>query len=151
MQEILSKKLHAYIIENNPDLALSLQQENRLADYLKENLTSVDGLLNQLLKENKPTYIVEELCLKEMTQPLRPSRFQYIKQIFEEVCLGSLGEDPGQVHWKLSQYRILNYEIINLIAICQPLFDAFQFSINNEDDPHLRYTIKKTIEDYLKL
>lgn len=142
MQEILSKKLHAYIIENNPELLLTLQHQNKLTDYLKQNLVSIDALLNQLLRENKPVYLVEEMCLREMTQSLRPSRFQYIRQILEEEC--------DKEYWRLLQCRILNYEIINLIAICQPLFDAFQFSINNEDDPHLRYTVKKTIEDYLK-
>lgn len=148
MQEVLSKKLHAYIIENNPELLLTLQQENKLKDYLEQNLASVDPLLNQLLNENKPVYLIEELCLNEMTQSLRPSRFQYIRQILEEVRLGS-SEENGQLYGQLSQHRILNYEIINLITICDPLFDAFQFSINNEDDPHLKYTIKKTIEEYI--
>jgi hypothetical protein len=150
MQEILAKKLHAYIIENNPELLLSLQQENRLTDYLKQNLASVDTLLNQLIRENKPLYLIEEMCLEEMTQALRPSKYQYIRQVIEEVCHETTVGEPGRKYRCFTQYKILNYEIINLIAVCQPLFDAFQFSTNNEDDPHLKYTIRKTVEEFVR-
>ena len=75
MQETLLRKLHEYIRDNNPDFLLTLQDENRLTDYLNESVASVDGLIHQLVAENQPPSVIEVQCMDELTKPLRPSRY----------------------------------------------------------------------------
>jgi hypothetical protein len=141
MQELLIRKLHEYIRDNNPDLLLTLQEENRVTDYLHENVASVDGLLNQLLAENKAPSVILELCLEELTKPLRPSRFNYIKAILEE-------EFPRDYE-RFDNSGLLTNELINMIAACDTVFDELNFSDENEDDRTLRYAVTGSVHEYL--
>lgn len=141
MQEILTRKLHDYIRENNPDLLLTLEEENRVTDYLHENVASIDGLLNQLLADNNPALAIEERCMDEMTRPLKPSRFNYLKSILED-------EFPGKFE-RLQNAGILKTEIINLITVCDPVFHELNFSEENENDRYLRYTVIGAVHEYL--
>jgi SAM-dependent methyltransferase len=141
MQEILIRKLHEYISENNPDLLLTLQQENKVTEYLHSTVSSVDGLINELLQANKPTSLIEELCINDLTKTLKPSRFNYLKAILEE-------EFPGDFE-KLLQNGLLKTEIINMISICEPVFDELGFSIEKEDDRYLRYAVTGAVHEYI--
>jgi hypothetical protein len=141
MQEKLIRKLHDYIRENNPDLLITLQEENRVTDYLRENVASVDGLLNQLLAENKAPSVIEELCMEELTRPLKPSRFNYIKELLEE--------EFSKDFERLESSGLLTTELINMIAVCDAVFDELQFSMDNEDDRTLRYAVIGSMHEYL--
>jgi hypothetical protein len=141
MQEKLIRKLHDYLQENNPDLLITLQEENRVTDYLRENVASVDGLLNQLLAENKAPSVIEELCMEELTRPLKPSRFNYIKELLEE--------EFSKDFEILESNGLLITELINMIAECDAVFDELHFSIDNEDDRTLRYAVIGAMYEYL--
>ena len=143
MQEILIRKLHEYIRENNPDLLLTLEEENRVTDYLEENIASVDDLIKQLLADNKPSAFIEEHCMEEMTRPLKPSRYNYLKAILED-------EFPGELN-RLQYTGILQTEIINLITICDPVFQELNFSEENDNDRYLRYAITGAVHEYFKV
>jgi hypothetical protein len=143
MQEILVRKLHDYIRENNPDLLLILQQEKKVTEYLKENVRSVNELMNHLLSENRSPLMIEDFCIEELTRPLRPSRFNYLKKILAE-------EFPNDFE-RLHNSRILTPEVINMIAACDPVFDEMSFSEENEDDRHLRYAIMGAVSEYVSL
>ena len=140
MQEVLSEKLHQYIKENNPDLLLTLQQNENVSDYLKEKVDSMDVLLNELIAANTPAYIIEERCMDELTKELRPSKFNYLISILEE-------EFEKDFH-RLTENGILTYEIVNLIEDCNPVFKAFVFSEENESNRHLHYAITGAIKEY---
>jgi hypothetical protein len=141
MQEILIRKLHDYISDNDPDLFLSLQQENKLTGYLHERVLSVDELINQLTTGNRPSLMIEELCMEELTNSLRPSRFNYLKEILEE-------EFPKEFE-RLGQNGILTTELINMVTVCNPVFDELNFSEASEDDRYLRYAIMGAAHEYL--
>lgn len=141
MQETLIRKLHEYIRENNPDLLLTLQEENRVTDYLQENVASLDDMIQQLFSENKPVLVIEQLCMDELTKPLRPSRFNYLKEVLEE-------EFPS-AYERFRQHGVLTTELINLITACDEVFDEVNFSEENEDDRYLRYAIIGAVHDYL--
>lgn len=143
MQELLIRKLIDYIKESNPDLLVTLQEENRVTDYLQENVASVDGLINELLTANTAPSVIEELCMEELTRPLRPSRFLYIKRILEE-------EFPKEFE-KLHSNGLLTTELINMISACDSVFDELQFSEANEDDRTLRYAVTGTVHEYLMI
>lgn len=141
MHETLYQKLQDYIRENNPDLLLALQEESRLSDYLREQIASVDSLIEQLLAENKALSLIGELCMAEMTKHLKPSRYNYLLSLLEQ-------EYPA-AHEKLLQNGLLTSELINMIAACDPVFDELHFSEENENDPLIYYAITGAVHEYL--
>ena len=140
MQETLLRKLHEYIRDNNPDLLLTLQEENRLTDYLNESVASVDGLINQLVAENQPPSMIEEQCMEELTKPLKPSSYSYIKSILEE-------EFPNDFERMLNN-NVLTTELINMITVCDAVFEEFEFSDATEDNRFLRYAVTGAVYEY---
>lgn len=142
MQEILIVKLHQYILENNLDLLIDLQERNNVGSYLKEKVSSIDTLLNQLIAEDVPAYIIEERCIDALTQDLRPSKYNYVTSVLEEEFKSD--------YFRLKKNGTLPYEIINLIELCISFFDTIGFTEDNEDDRHLRYAIIGAIQEYFK-
>ena len=143
MKDKLLQQLQKYIQENNPDLFLTLQEENRIEDYLRENVSSVDSMIDRLLADTISPSVIEELCMEELTKQLKPSRFNYLKATLEE-------EYPSHFE-RLQQHGLLTTELINMIRVCDGVFDEFNFSEENEDDRQLRYAIMGEMDDYLKV
>lgn len=143
MHEMLIRKLHEYIRDNNPDVLLTLEEENRVSDYLQENVASIDSLINQLLADNKPASVIEECCMEEMTRHLKPSRYNYLKAILEE-------EFPSKFE-RFHHTGILKTEIINLITVCDPVFHELNFSEEKDNDRYLRYAVTGAVHEYLKV
>lgn len=141
MQSMLMQKLWAYIVHNNPDLMLRLQEELSVTGYLEGKVSAVMPMAERLIGEGKPLYIVEELCLNELTADLKPSRYLYIRSVLED-------EFP-QDYERLKESGTLTYEIVNLIESCKDIFSDFDFNIENEDNRHLRYAIIGQVHDYL--
>ncbi len=141
MQAILIDKLHWYLKENNPDLLLQLEEDSTVTEYLSNKISTVDALLNQLGKE-QPAYIIEEACMDILTQDLRPSKFNYICTILEEIFDAS--------YQQLVESGMLQFEVINLINHCQPVFDTIGFTEENEGNRELQYNITGAISEYLE-
>ena len=139
MHDILIDKLHRYIQENNPDLLLQLEEDGKVTEYLSDKISALDELLNQL--EGQPVYIIEEACMKALTQDLRPSKYDYICNILEE--------EFETVYQRLHELGTLKFEVINLIGECQTVFDELTFTEQNEDW-QLRYTIIGAISECLE-
>ncbi|MDQ6761234.1 MAG: DUF1896 domain-containing protein [Bacteroidota bacterium] len=142
MQEILINKLHKYILENNLDLVIALQEKDNVDSYLKEKVSSIDALLTQLLIEDVPGYIIAERCMDTLTQDLRPSKFNYLNSVLEEEFENNYS--------RLKRNGTLSYEVINLIELCNPVFETIGFTEDNENDRHLRYAITGAIEGYFE-
>lgn len=142
MQQILIAKLHEYLIQNNADLLTSLQAKNNVSVYLKDKVNSVGPLADELIAESTPGYIIHERCMDELTKDLRPSRFNYIISILDE----EFETDYNQ----FEESGILTYEVINLVEVCKPVFEALGFTVENEDDKGLRYAITGTVKNYLE-
>ncbi|WP_423147802.1 DUF1896 family protein [Rubrolithibacter danxiaensis] len=142
MQTLLIEKLRAYIINNNPDVLIELQLDFSVTQYLEQKVAAIQPFLEALLSENKPAYIVEELCLNALTKDLRPSKFNYIRSLLEEEF------KPDFLLMK--ETGTLTYEIVNLINAGKPVFETLGFTEENEDDRSLYYAIAGTIHQYLK-
>lgn len=140
MQAVLIEKLHGYIVHNNLDLLISLQQEGKVSSYLEEKVATADDMLNRLQSENAPPYIIEEQCLEFLTKDLRPSKFGYLLTVLEE--------DFETAYHSFRESGILTYEVINLIAACNPVFETWGFNADNENDRQLRYAVMGTIREY---
>ena len=141
MQEVLFEKLHQYIAENNPDLLIALQEKGNVSGYLREKIAEIDLLVNELLAVGTPAYIIEERCMDELTKELRPSKFNYLISVLEE--------EFEVDYFKLKRSGLLTYEVINLIENCKPVFETFDFTLENENR-YLRYAIIGAVKEYLE-
>lgn len=141
METVLKEKLWAYIVHNNPDLMISLQESDSVSQYLHEKVNAVMPLVEQFFGEGKPQYVIEELCLNTMTEELKPSRYQYIRSVIEE-------EFP-QNYERMKENGTLTYEVVNLVEVCKDIFSDFDFNSENESNRHLRYAIIGQVHNYL--
>ncbi len=141
METVLKEKLWAYIVHNNPDLMISLQEAHSVTKYLEEKVNAVMPMAEQLGGEGKPQYAIEELCLNTMTEELKPSRYQYIRSVIEE-------EFPLDYE-RMKENGTLTYEVVNLIQVCKDIFSDFDFNSENESNRHLRYAIIGQVHNYL--
>lgn len=142
MQGMLKEKLWSYIVQNNPELMVSLQEDFYVTKYLEEKVNGVMPFAENLLSQNRPLYTIEEICLDNMTEELKPSRYLYISSVIEEEF------NMDYERWRES--GVLTYEVINLIEACKDIFNDFGFSLENEEDRHLKYAIIGQINEYLK-
>lgn len=138
---MLTEKLWAYIVHNNPDLMFTLQESYSVTRYLQEKVNAVMPMIEQLLDKGRPPYIIEELCLDAMTEELRPSRYQYIRSVIEE--------EFNSDYERMKENGTLTYEVVNLIETCKSIFNDFGFNSENEANRHLRYAIIGQVHDYL--
>jgi len=141
MRDVLINKLHEYIKKNSPDVLLSLEGNGGLTKYLTEKVSAITDFLNKLQEKNTPAYIIEEVCLEELTKDLKPSKFNYICSILQE--------DFETTYQQLQDKGTLKYEVINMIAFCKPVFNSIGFNEENEDDRQLRYAVTGAISEYL--
>lgn len=141
MQEVLITKLHDFLIHNNMDLLIALQQESRVSNYINEKVDSITPLLEKLLAENIPGYMIEEQCMNELTKDLHPSKFNYIISILEE--------EFETDYYRFKDKGIVTYEVINLIEACRSMFESLGFTRENEDDRDLRYAVTGAVKEYL--
>jgi hypothetical protein len=141
MHQQLISRLHDYLAENNPDVLIALQQQGKANGWMEEKVQGVALMIAQLRSEGKPGYIIEELCMQEITAELRPSKFNYVSAILEE--------EFEQAYYSLKECGILVYEIINILSACDPVFEQIPLTEENTEDKLLRYAVTGTIKDYL--
>jgi hypothetical protein len=141
MEKVLKEKLWAFIVHNNPDLLFRLQENQAVNAYLDEKISGIEPLINQLLSEGNPDYVIEEQCWESLTADLKPSRYIYIRSVLEE--------DFQTDYARLSQMGTLTYEILNILEACKEILDDLQFSKDNEDERAIRYAVIGEIHNYL--
>jgi hypothetical protein len=142
MKTQLIKQLHDYLLHNHTDLLIALQEEHRLDHYLKQKVESINDMLAQLQEEQRPAYVIEALCLEELTRDLRPSRFNFMRELLEA--------EFEKDYRRMLHSGILTYELINLIGACEPIFEVFAFGEENEDSSELKYAVTGMIAEYLE-
>lgn len=137
MQELLKLKLRDYLANNRPDVLTGLQQAGATGAYLEDKVKELDNLPERLFEEGKPGYLITELCMAVLTADLAPSRFHFISEILDEDFLPMA--DTLRVH------GLLNYELINLLEVCEPVFNEMG---TDESNRFLRYALTGTIQEY---
>ena len=141
MEDLLKEKLWFYIIHNNPDLMFLLQEDYSVLDYLNKKIDGVKSILDDMLSDDTPKYIIEEICLNVLTEDLKPSRFLYVRSL--------LSDEFEKTYSAFQESGILTYEVINLMESCKPIFETIGFTKENEEDPTLRNALIGQIADYL--
>lgn len=141
MQYLFIEKLKSYIAVNNPDLLIRLEDTAALRQYLEDKVATVMPYAAALIIEQKPQYAIEELCMGRLTADLRPSKFNYLQSI--------LAEEFPERYARFTHTGIATYELLNMLEVCQPVFDKHSFNEATEDSRMLRYEITGTVLDYL--
>lgn len=141
MQKVLKEKLRAYLVHNNPDLLLKLQGDKSISNYIDDKVGNVMPTALQLIAEGKPGHAITELCMNELTEDLRPSRFNYLQELLET--------EFREEYQKFKEAGVLTYETVNMVEACADVFEVHGFSEANEDDRFLRYAIIAEVHDYL--
>ena len=140
MEILLKEKLLEYLEDNNPDTLFSLQSEGSLDSYIEQKIDSVKGLIRRLEAEGNPSFIIESSCMDEMTESLRPSKFNYIMDILDEEFIAE--------YVLLQSTGTLVYEVINMIAFCKYIFEELDFNEDTEYSRVLHYAITGMIHEY---
>jgi hypothetical protein len=139
MEQLLAKRLYEFILLNNPDLLIR-ENEKGINQIISDKIKNVVPVLENLLVQNCPAYIIEELCMDQMTEDLKPSKYHYIARVLEE-------EFPDR-YSSMREAGILTYEIAGIIDHCDSVFDHFQFSRFTEEDRKLYYVVTGAIGSY---
>ncbi|WP_333887393.1 hypothetical protein [Sphingobacterium siyangense] len=143
MYKNLKEKLWAFITQNNPDLMFTLQEGYSVTTYLEDKIQKVMPMVMDLISESKPGHVIEELALLKMTKELRPSRFNYIKDVVTR-------DFPVEFN-KFREAGVLTYECINMIEACNDIFETFGFSEDKPEDNRLRHAVIARVHDYLSI
>lgn len=121
----------------------NLQEGYSVSTYLEDKISKVMPYVLKQIEEGKEGYAIDELALLEMTKDLRPSKFNYIKDVIEHDFV-------DQFH-KFREAGVLTYECINMIEACNDLFTNFDFREGNTVDNRLRHAIIARLHDYLSI
>lgn len=143
MYKNLKEKLWAFIIQNNPDLMFNLQEGYSVTTFLEDRVSKTMPLVMSWLEEGKEGYVIEELAIMEMTKELRPSRFNYIKDV--------LARDFPLENKKYAEAGVLTYECINMMEACTDLFSSFEYKDEMKVDNRMRHAIIARIHDYMSI
>lgn len=140
MHQQLKEKLWSYIVHNNPDLMYLLQDEYRVGSYLDEKISSIMPMALSHLEKGTAGHAIIELCMNELTEELKPSRFHFIVSI--------LSEEFEEQYVQLRKSGLLTYEVLNMIEFCKDLFETLHFNNENEDDKIIRYAVIGKLSEY---
>lgn len=141
MEQLLIKRLHSYIIQNNPDLLLSLEGESRISHYLQEKVASLNPLIERLVDEERAPYFIEEECMDILTRDLRPSKFHFLSDIMARAF--------PNIYFQFHEAGVLTYELSNIIALTIDLFEEHGFTEDMENDPGFEQVIIWSMAAYL--
>ncbi|WPU94800.1 hypothetical protein SNE25_04600 [Mucilaginibacter sabulilitoris] len=137
MQELLKLKLRDFLAQNRPEILIGLQENNATGDYLDDKISQLNDLPEKLLDDGKPMYEITELCMAALTSDLGPSRLHLIAEILDDDFLPMAD--------MLRLQGLLNYELINLLDACEPVFQELGVDQNNRI---LRFAIGGAIQEY---
>lgn len=142
MHQQLKESLWAYIVHNNPELMFNLQEDYSVTRYLDEKVSSVMPKVLQLLEQDKPGHVIHELCMAQLTDDLKPSKYQYIKKV--------LKHEFELFYERFKEEGILTYEAVNLIEHCEPVFKELCFNAESENNSVIWAGVTGAVAEYLK-
>lgn len=141
MEETLFNRLSDFITENNPELIVNAGRNFSLSQFVNDRIESISLLLRRLITAGKPEAEILEMCMKELTKDLVPSKANYIRGILQE-------EFPHDYD-RFCDTGVLTYEVVNLIEVCGEAFETYEFNEKNKTGRFLRYAAIALIHDYL--
>lgn len=142
MEIYLRETFWQFIVEHNPELMFSLQEDYSVMSYLDCKMASIQPMLEGLKMSGQPRYAIIDQCMETLTEDLKPSRYEYIKALLEK--------DFAKQAEELRENGTMTFELVGMIEAFQSVFEQFNFNEANEEDPRLAYAIIGLIDAYLK-
>ncbi|ATP57411.1 hypothetical protein CPT03_13490 [Pedobacter ginsengisoli] len=140
MKEQFKKQLENYLVQHNPELIISLQHR-ALDQYMEEKLARHLPQFNAFIVNGKACDLISRVVMKVLTADLRPSKYDYLHNLLKE----EFTED----YLRLRENGTLTQEIVQLIALCTPIFSSLHFSEAKLNDKLIRHAICWQIDQYL--
>ena len=137
MTDKLQGLLLGYIKENNPELLWQLEQDDALHAWVMEKMKEGELVLNNA----RPSVLNESECLEILTADLKPSKFTYVRDLFEAEFTDE--------YERMQKAGTLPYELMNMVSACHDLFDNMPL-IEDIENPHLDHAAAGIINDYLQ-
>lgn len=137
----LMERLWAYVISHNPELMESLTEDNNVTLYLEEKVNIIIPKMEKLFAEGQPDYAVAELCLNDLTEDLRPSRYDYI--------LALLHEEYHLYYARFKQAGTLRHKTMCMVESCKAVFDNLDFKEENMESNLVYQSILVAMQQYL--
>ncbi len=141
MNEFVIRRIYEYLSESEIDLLLEREDHNDLIAYVSKTFAYLKNASDSS-QESYAAYELGEGYVEALLQGLKPLKFNYISNLLET--------EFEKYYYNFQQLGILQFEIINMISHCQPVFNAFGFSEENEDSREILNTVIGTINEYLE-
>jgi len=140
MEDMLTQRLWNYIVDNNPDLMFNLQENYSVSKYLKEKVTAISPLVNDLITRGIPETEVEEMGMAELDRDLKPSKYLYVRKVLEQ-------EFPDRA-LALRESGMMTYEVINVMEFSQEIFQTLGFGNDQIGEQRLYNAVAAKIRKY---
>ena len=137
MNDKLQGLLLGYIRENNPDLLYQLDEDDALHAWVTEQIREVELVLGNA----KATRIADTAYMDLMTVELKPSKFHYMRDLLEDQFVEDFNRFLASGE--------LRYELIELIGLCNPFFEAMPLQEDIHENRQLDHAVKGVISQYL--
>lgn len=141
MEAKLKQMLHQYIVAHNPELMLKSSQTFSLQNYIEDKVMQIMPRVDQWMQGERSIHEIEAFAMSEMTMDLRPSKFMYLKKVFEEEFPESFQE--------FSEKGVLTHELVSILETCDEVFQAHEFSDHNTNSNLLRHAVIIKLHNYL--
>lgn len=142
MQIALRERLWRYVIENRPDLMISLNNRQGMSGFLKEKVEAIMPTAKNLLGLGMEDALAEEYCFNEITKDLRPSHYKYI--------LNNLRKNFPDEYKRYTETGMLLQEIISLIDYTNEVFEVFCINDDHILNPGFEAALQHLIRNYFE-
>jgi hypothetical protein len=137
MSDKLQGLLLGYIKENNPDLLMQLDEDDALHAWVIEKIHEVELVLGDAKARRVPDNEFMDL----MTVDLKPSKFHYMRDLLED-------QFPEEFDQLLASGE-LRFEVIQMIGLCNHLFEAMPLREDIDENAQLDHAVKTVMTNYL--
>ena len=142
MKNSLTFLLRAYLAQHHPDLLFEVERENGVNAFIAAAIESLGDQPDELARQGTPAYVIEEICMEQLTQGFRPSRYDYLLSLLEDEFNATFAV------W--AERDLLSSVVLILLRDCGTVFDRFGFCEQNEDDEQLRDEMITVIQRSLR-
>lgn len=130
MKKTLIELFLAYLAEHYPDQILKLRKDKDFEGFVEASFEALEVDPEELVRQGIPVYQVQEICLKQLTDAFGPSRYDYLLTLLRDE-FGAVLDD-----WKAED--LLPSKAVALLGDCEPAFELFGFSHDQDENEGLR-------------